>query len=96
MLKDRRFWEALITVAQGHWKDLESRIQKLDAHREKEAAGYRRPYQNRPLVQRLESKIAYLSRTKATWAKKIAFYQSRILFLEKRTRYVRMMRSPII
>lgn len=96
-MKDRKFWEDLIHIAQDRWKSLESRIQKLHQHRVKEStAEYRRPYRDRALVQRLESRIAYLSRLKTELVGKITFYQGRIKVLEQRTRYQRILRSPVI
>lgn len=96
-MKDRKFWEDLIHTAQARWGSLESNIQKSHQHRVKESTdSYRRPYRNRNLVQRLESRVAYLGRLKAELASKISFYQGKIKILEQRTRYQRIRRTPVI
>lgn len=93
-MKDRKFWEDLIHCAQDRRKDMELCIQ-IHQRRVKKSKKTPRLYSRRD-VQELESKLAYFSRKKAFWEKKISFYQSRIKVLEQRTRYQRILRTPVI
>lgn len=93
-MKDRKFWEDLINVAQSKCGSLEPRIRGLNSDK-KRRIRFRSSQENRSRVQKLESRIAYLIRLKAYWDARIDFYQGRIRALQ-RTRYQRILRTPVI
>lgn len=94
-MKDRKFWEGRAVRTQNIVRVLECLMESVETElsiRTKLLP----PYRNKSKEVKLNSRLGYLRRKKKALLARIGFYQGRVLALEKRTRYQRILRSPVI
>lgn len=94
-MKDRKFWEEHMCDACAWVQTLEIKIQNL-SKRILRVGGFRGPYRDFVVERRMRSRLEHLRVERLYWIGRVSFYDERVRALEQRTRYQRILRSPVI
>lgn len=94
-MKDRKFWEGHKKEACDWIQALEIIIQDL-SKRVLARSKCRRPYRDFAKTRRMRSRLEHLRVERLYWIGRVGFYDERVRMLEKRTRYQRIQRTPVI
>jgi len=94
-MKDRKFWEEHKREACDWIQALEITIQDL-SKRVLLRTGFRRAYRDFEAERRMRSRLEHLRVERLYWIGRVGYYDERVQALEQRTRYQRILRSPVI
>ena len=95
-MKDRKFWEGHKERALGSIQKFSNKIDALTRILGILSTNRREIYRNRVEEHRMRSRLGYYLRKKRYWQGRVAYYDERVKALESRTRYARIIKSPVI